>query len=77
VAAMRGSLGRRGCWVGLEGRVGLDSLGIWFWVLKGIQTQKEFKPEFELQQKKEMHQHVCNKQILYFINFILEKFLNA
>jgi hypothetical protein len=59
-AGVRGSQGRRGCWVGLEGRVGVDSLGILVLGLKGIQTQKEFKPEFKFQQTKEMHQHECN-----------------
>jgi hypothetical protein len=53
-------LGCSACWVGLEGRVGVDSLGILVLGLKGIQTQKEFKPEFEFQQTKEMHQHECN-----------------
>jgi hypothetical protein len=38
--AVRGSLGRRGCWVGLEGRVGVDSLGILVLGLKGIQTKR-------------------------------------
>jgi hypothetical protein len=37
----------------------------------------EFKFEFEFQQPKIMLQHECQNKFLYFINFILEKFLNA
>jgi hypothetical protein len=35
----------------------------------------EFKFEFEFQQPEIMLQHECNNKLLYFINFILEKFL--
>jgi hypothetical protein len=47
-------VGRGGYWVGLEGRVGVDSLGI---LVLGFErekasNQKEFKFEFELQQPK-------------------------
>jgi hypothetical protein len=44
--------------------------------LKRFQTI-EFKFKFELQQPKEMLQHVCNNKFLYSIDFILEKVLNA
>jgi hypothetical protein len=37
----------------------------------------EFKPEFEFQQTKEMHQHECHNKFLYLIDFILGKVLNA
>jgi hypothetical protein len=42
-----------------------------------LHKQIEFKFEFEFQQPEEMFQHVCNNKFLYFIDFILEKVLNA
>jgi hypothetical protein len=36
----------------------------------------EFKPEFEFKHNKMMHQHVCNRELLYFV-IELKKWLNA
>jgi hypothetical protein len=62
-----------------------ERVGFKVWEFRGlgIGIRKEFKSnriqtsEFEFQQPKEMLQHVCNNKFLYFINFILEKVLNA
>jgi hypothetical protein len=32
-----------------------------------MHSNNKFKPEFELQHNKLMHQHVCNTKLLYFI----------
>jgi hypothetical protein len=46
------------CWVGWSW-VGVQKLRIWgFW--KGFKTNRIQTLEFEFQQSKEMHQHVCN-----------------
>jgi hypothetical protein len=42
---------------GLKGRVFIFQM----------HSNNKFKPEFELQHNKLMHQHVCNTKLLYFI----------
>jgi hypothetical protein len=48
-------------------------LGIW----KEFKSNRIQTSEFEFQQPKEMLQYECNNKSLYFIDFILEKVLNA